>query len=47
MLAEPGAFSLTRVPEDVQERRMSEFLVNRPIRDAAFRRAVLAAYGNR
>ena len=41
------AFALAQASAEVQERRMGEFLSSRPIRDAAFRHAVLSAYGSR
>lgn len=45
--ADGGALELVRAPPDEQERRVEAMLVNRTIRDAAFRRAVLDAYDSR
>ena len=45
--ADADAVALVNAPIDEQERRIAQMLVNKKIRDAAFRRAVLDAYDNR
>ena len=45
--AAPSTLALTQVSYKDQERLIGQFLMNRPLRDAAFRRSVLAAYDNR
>lgn len=45
--ADPGALDLVRAPPEEQQRRIEQLLVNRRVRDAAFRRAVCDAYGDR
>lgn len=45
-MADPETAELLRLPKEKQERRIVSMLVNRRIRDAAFRRAVCDAYDN-
>ncbi|MCO6415802.1 HNH endonuclease [Siccirubricoccus sp. KC 17139] len=45
--APPDIQELVSAPPEMQERRIAQFLVNRKIRDAAFRRAVVDAYDGR
>jgi putative restriction endonuclease len=45
--ADADAVALVNAPPEEQERRITQMLVNRKIRDAAFRRAVCDAYDNR
>ena len=45
--ADEGVLKLVRAPPEEQERRVEAMLVNRVIRDAAFRLAVLDAYDSR
>jgi putative restriction endonuclease len=44
---DPDIANLVNAPEHEQERRIVTMLLNRKLRDAAFRRAVLDAYDNR
>jgi putative restriction endonuclease len=45
--ADGAALTLVSAPPEEQERRIAEMLVNKKIRDAAFRRAVIDAYDGR
>jgi putative restriction endonuclease len=45
--AGPEAVALVTAPPEEQERRIAQMLVNRKIRDAAFRRQVIEAYDGR
>ena len=44
---DPSMDALIRAPQEEQERRISQMLVNRPLRDAAFRTSVVKAYDER
>ena len=41
---DPSMVAFIRAPQEEQERRISQMLVNRPLRDAAFRTSVVDAY---
>jgi putative restriction endonuclease len=45
--ADADSLAFVSAPPEEQERRMAQMLVNRKIRDAAFRRSVCDAYDNR
>jgi putative restriction endonuclease len=45
--ADPETFSFVSASEEEQERRIVQMLVNRKLRDAAFRRSVIDAYDSR
>jgi putative restriction endonuclease len=45
--ADPDSLAFVGAPPEEQERRIAQMLVNRKIRDAAFRRSVCDAYDNR